>query len=112
LNNGRRQASVRGTPAEFAIRPVVKLFDPNGPSIWLITGIDPDHEMVAHGLCDLGEGNPKYVAIDLATLIAYRSPFNLRIERDRLFRGRAPISDYIAAAVKAGRIVNIHATPK
>ena len=37
LENGRRQAVVKGTPAEIDFFPVVKLFDPCGAGTWLLT---------------------------------------------------------------------------
>ena len=56
LDNGRRQAAVKGTPAELDFFPVVKLFNPCGAATWLLTEIDPDDGTVAWGLCDLGMG--------------------------------------------------------
>ena len=46
LDNGRRQAAVKGTPAEIDFFPVVKLFNPCGAATWLLTEIDPDDETV------------------------------------------------------------------
>ena len=47
LENGRRQAAVKGTPGEIDFHPVVKLFNPCGAGTWLLTEIDPDNEDVA-----------------------------------------------------------------
>ena len=47
LDNGRRQAAVKGTPDEIDFHPVVKLFNPCGAATWLLTEIDPDDETVA-----------------------------------------------------------------
>jgi hypothetical protein len=66
LDNGRRQAAVKGTPAEIDFFPVVKLFDPCGAGTWLLTEIDPDDEDVAWGLCDLGMGFPEFGTVSLA----------------------------------------------
>ena len=41
LDNGRRQAAVKGTPDELDFHPVVKLFDPCGAGTWLLTEIEP-----------------------------------------------------------------------
>jgi hypothetical protein len=65
LNNGRRQAAVKGTPAEIDFFPVVKLFDPCGAATWLLTEIDPGDETVAWGLCDLGMGFPEFGTVSL-----------------------------------------------
>ena len=105
LDNGRRHAAVKGTPGEIDFRPVVKLFDPCGAATWLLTEIDPDDETVAWGLCDLGMGFSEFGTVSLTELAEYRGRFGLGIERDLHFEARGPISAYIAAANKAGRIV-------
>jgi hypothetical protein len=110
LDNGRRQAAVKGTPAEIDFFPVVKLFDPCGAATWLLTEIDPDDETVAWGLCDLGMGFPEFGTVSLNELAAVRGRLGLGIERDLYFKARGPISAYIEAASKADRIVeNIEA---
>jgi hypothetical protein len=105
LDNGRRQAAVKGTPNELDLKPVVKLFNPCGAATWLLTEIDPDDETIAWGLCDLGMGFPEYGTVSLEELAAIRGPLGIGIERDRHFEARAPISVYITAASKAGIIV-------
>jgi hypothetical protein len=105
LDNGRRQAVVKGTADEIDFEPVVKLFNPCGAATWLFTEIDPDDETVAWGLCDLGMGYPEFGTVSLEELSAYRGRFGLGIERDLHFKAIAPISVYIAAASKAQRIV-------
>jgi hypothetical protein len=113
LDNGRRQAAVKGTPAEIDFFPVVKLFDPCGAGTWLLTEIDPDDETVAWGLCDLGMGFPEFGTVSLTELGEYRGRLGLGIERDLYFKAREPISAYIDAAAKADRIVeNIDAAVK
>jgi hypothetical protein len=105
LDNGRRQAAVKGTPGEIDFRPVVKLFNPCGAATWLLTEIDADDETVAWGLCDLGMGFPEFGTVSLTELAEYRGRLGLGIERDLHFEARGPISAYIAAATKAGGIV-------
>ncbi len=105
LDNGRRQAAVKGTPGEIDFHPVVKLFNPCGAATWLLTEIDPDDETVAWGLCDLGMGFPEFGTVSLTELAEYRGRFGLGIERDLHFEARGPISAYITAARKAGCIV-------
>ena len=58
LDNGRRQAAVKGTPDELDFYSVVKLFDPCGAGTWLLTEVEPDDPDIAWGLCDLGMGFP------------------------------------------------------
>ena len=105
LDNGRRQAAVKGTPAEIDFFPVVKLFDPCGAGTWLLTEIDASDEDVAWGLCDLGMGFPEFGTVSLTELAAVRGRLGLGIERDLYFKARGPISAYIEAANKADRIV-------
>jgi hypothetical protein len=105
LDNGRRQAAVKGTPAEIDFEPVVKLFNPCGAATWLLTEIGPDDETVAWGLCDLGMGFPEFGTVSLTELENYRGRLGLGIERDLYFTARGPISAYIEAANKADRIV-------
>ena len=105
LDNGRRQAAVKGTSDEIDFHPVVKLFNPCGAATWLLTEIDPEDETVAWGLCDLGMGFPEFGTVSLTEMAAYRGRFGLGIERDLRFEARGPISAYIYAAAKADRIV-------
>jgi hypothetical protein len=106
LDNGRRQAAVKGTPGEIDFHPVVKLFNPCGAATWLLTEIDPDDHTVAWGLCDLGMGFPEFGTVSLSELAAYRGRLGLGIERDRHFKAEGPISAYIKAAQFEGRIVD------
>jgi hypothetical protein len=104
LDNGRRQAAVKGTPDEIDFRPVVKLFNPCGAGTWLLTEIDPEDETVAWGLCDLGMGFPEFGTVSLTELAEHRGRMGLGIERDLHFNPQAPISAYIKAATSAGHI--------
>jgi Protein of unknown function (DUF2958) len=65
LENGRKQAPVRGTKDEIDFRPVVKLFAPDAGCTWLLTEIDPDDNDVAFGLYHLGKGYPKLGSVRL-----------------------------------------------
>lgn len=98
LDNGRRQAAVKGTPSELDFWPVVKLFNPHSPAIWLLTELEPDDPSVAWGLCDLGKGSPEFGIVCLDDLAEFRGQFGQRIERDIHFKARGPISAYIEAA--------------
>lgn len=105
IENGRRQAEVKGTSDEIDFEPVVKLFTPDGAGTWLLTEIDPLDETVAWGLCDLGMGFPEFGTVSLTELAEYRGRLGLGIERDLHFNARGPISRYIEAANQAGCIV-------
>lgn len=105
ISNGKRQATVKGTSAEFDFEPVVKLFYPAGAATWLLTEIDPSDETVAWGLCDLGMGCAEFGTVSLTELAAFRGRLGFRIERDLYFKARGPISAYIKASSAVGRIV-------
>lgn len=104
IDNGRRQAAVKGTPDEIDFWPVVKLFNPCGASTWLLTEIEPDDPDIAWGLCDLGMGFPEFGTVSLAELEAYRGRLGIGIERDLHFKAVKPISAYIDEASRLGRI--------
>jgi hypothetical protein len=105
LANGREQAGVKGTKAEKDFWPVVKLFYPASAATWLLTELDPEDEDVAWGLCDLGMGFPEFGTVRISELEELEGACGLRIERDRFFTAKAPISRYIEAAGDAGHIV-------
>ena len=112
LRNGREQAKVKGTKGEKDFPPVVKLFYPAGPATWLLTELDPEDEDVAWGLCDLGMGFPEFGTVRISELEGFKGVAGLRIERDKFFKAKAPISRYIAAADDAGCIVtNVQPSP-
>jgi DUF2958 family protein len=77
IDNGRRQAAVKGTAGELDFEPVVKLFNPCGAATWLLTEIDPDDETIAWGLYDLGMGCPEFGTVSLIELAAIKGPFGL-----------------------------------
>jgi hypothetical protein len=108
LDNGRRQAPVRGTDAEIDLWPVVKLFTPDAQCTWLLTEIEPDTgDGIAWRLCDLGMGFPEFGTVSLAELAALRGRLGLPVERDLHWTAKGPISAYIDAAVAARHIVQL-----
>ena len=104
LDNGRRQAFVKGISDEIDFRPVVKLFNPCGAATWLLTEIEPDDPDIAWGLCDLGMGFPEFGTVSLSELASIKGKLGLGIERDLHFKADKPISAYIDEASKLGRI--------
>ena len=107
LDNGRRQAPVKGTEEEIDFWPVVKLFTPDAQCTWLLTEIDAECNDVAWGLCDLGMGFPEFGTVSLTELAALRGRLGLPVERDLHWQSRGPISAYIDATVAAGHIVQL-----
>lgn len=104
LDNGRRQAAVKGTSRELDLFPVVKLFDPCGAATWLLTEIEPDDPDIAWGLCDLGMGCAEFGTVSLSELASVRGRLGRGIERDLHFTADKPISAYSAEASQLGRI--------
>jgi hypothetical protein len=114
LDNGRRQAAVKGTPAEIDFKPVVKLFDPFGAATWLLTEIDPSDTDVAFGLCDLGMQCPEIGSVSLSELEGFRRVLTINgkrtsgllgIERDLHFVADKTLSAYADEARRDGRIL-------
>lgn len=84
--------------------PVVKIFNPIGSATWLLSEIDEDG--ILFGLCDLGMGSPELGSVSLSELQNFRNNLTgLGLERDLFFEASAPMSAYVAAAAKAGYIV-------
>ena len=84
--------------------PVVKIFNPIGSATWLLSEIDEDG--ILFGLCDLGMGSPELGSVSLSQLQNFRNNLTgLGLERDLFFEASAPMSAYVAAAAKAGYIV-------
>ena len=104
LDNGRRQAAVKGTSDEIDFHPVVKLFNPCGAATWLLTEIDPDDETVAWGLSDLGMGFPELGSVSLAEIAAVRGGLGLPVERDLTFQPAKKLSEYADEARGLERI--------
>ena len=103
--NGLIQAKVKGTAKELDPFPVVKLFYPAGSGTWLLSEIEPDELEIAWAVADLGMGFPEFGTVCLQELAEFKGFAGLRIERDRFFKAKAPISRYIDAARSAGQIV-------
>ena len=104
LENGRKQAPVRGTKDEIDFQPVVKLFAPDAGCTWLLTEIDPDDTDVAFGLYYLGRGYPKLGSVRLSEIAAVRGKLGLPAERDLWFEADKPLSAYAKEAARLERI--------
>lgn len=103
LANGCLQREAEGRSLD--LKPVVKLFTPDGSATWLLTELDPENTDIAFGLADFGFGCPELGYVSLAELGAVRGGLGLPVELDRYFRADKPLSAYAAAARAAGRIV-------
>ena len=86
-------------------KPVVKLFSPYGSQTWLLASIYPDAPTIAFGIGDLGFGFPETGDIDLDELAAARCGPAPAVERDRHFKPKLTLLQYLAKATAAGYLV-------
>ncbi len=92
-------------PDDIVTQPIARLFQPDGPGVWLLSELDPDDPDRAYGLCDPGLGAPELGDVSLRELAEMRGPLGLAVERDRAFRPRLALDELARLAVIAGRIV-------
>jgi hypothetical protein len=105
LANGRAQRhAIDNDQGAIDFKPVVKLFTPDAQCTWLLTELDPDHEL-AFGLCDLGMGEPELGYVSLTELRTVRGEFGLPVERDEHFEADKTLSAYADEARQHGGIV-------
>jgi hypothetical protein len=105
LRNGRiRQALEEDGRSDADFIPVVKLFTPDAGCTWLLTGLDPEDEDIAFGLCDLGMGCPELGSVRISELESVRGRLGLPVERDLHFKAVRTISVYARAAWNAAAI--------
>ncbi len=82
---------------------VVKLFNPCGAAVWLITEMMDDGDKL-FGLCDLGVGCPELGYVSLTEIESVKNRLGLGMERDLYFAPRFPLSVYTEAAGIAEQI--------
>ena len=109
LANGKANAerladpeNVDGKAEDF--RPVVKLFNPCGAAMWLLTELDPEDPDIAFGLCDLGLGCPELGTVRISEIQSVRGKLGLPVERDRYFTPTKTIDAYAKEAWELGYI--------
>ncbi|AYM83958.1 DUF2958 domain-containing protein [Agrobacterium tumefaciens] len=92
---------------DFDLRPIMKLFTPDGSATWLITEgyEEPDGDLRLFGLCDLGLGSPELGHVMLSEIEDVRGELGLPVERDLYFKPEYCLSRYAEMANHAGRIV-------
>lgn len=83
--------------------PVVKLFNPLGPGVWLAVMLDPDGDQL-WGIADLDCDCVEYGPFSIAELSSLPVGLGLGIERDILFETRTPLSAWIHVAGETGTI--------
>lgn len=92
-------------PDDAVTLPIVRLFQPDGPGVWLVSEIDPDDQDRAYGLADHGVGAPELGDFSLGELAGLRGRLGLAVERDRSFRPRLHLDKLARLAAEAGRII-------
>ncbi|MAS94894.1 MAG: transposase [Verrucomicrobiales bacterium] len=100
IENYRKQQS-EGEEIDF--KPIVKLFTPDAGATWLLTELNPEHN-VAFGLCDLGLGFPELGYVSLEEIESIRGGLGLPVERDRYFEAKKRLSEYAVEAREKERI--------
>ncbi len=90
---------------ELDLKPVVKLFMPDGGATWLLTEINPAEPDIAFGLCDLGMGCPELGYVSISEITSVRGRLGLRIERDLHFQATKTLSEYAEEARQKGCVM-------
>ena len=83
--------------------PMVRLFNPTGRAVWLISEIYPDDDTL-YGLADLGLGCPELGIFSLREIEAIDLPLGMKIARDLVFTTRHRLSVWAEASRLAGSI--------
>jgi hypothetical protein len=83
--------------------PLVRLFNPMGRAVWLVTELYPDDDTL-YGLADLGFGSPELGIVSLREIEAIDLPLGIKIARDLAFTTRHRLSVWAEAARLAGSI--------
>lgn len=89
LENGRLAA----TGAALDPEPIVKLFAPWSRITWYISELSPRDPNIAFGVSDFA-GDIDLGNFDLQEIARLEGPGGLRVERDRHFKPKGPISEY------------------
>lgn len=88
--------------------PVVKIFNPHGSAMWLLSELDPTESDHLYGIADMGRGCPLlgYVSREgLETAYVPHQGYRIPLERDPTFAPLYNLAVYIHAARLARRIV-------
>ncbi len=83
--------------------PMVRLFNPTGRAVWLVSEIYPDGDTL-YGLADLGLGCPELGIFLLREIEAIDLPLGMKIARDLVFTTRHRLSVWAEASRLAGSI--------
>lgn len=87
--------------------PVIKIFNPTGSEVWLLSELDPQDQDTLFGLCDLGKGCPEMGNVSLAELLEVSAGLPIGLERDWSWSPAYGVSVYARAASRVGRITEL-----
>ncbi|WP_412063856.1 DUF2958 domain-containing protein [Rhizobium sp. SYY.PMSO] len=85
--------------------PVVRLHDPNGQTVMLLTRSRFSGHAV-DALHNLADGKPVFQPLWISDIMALRPMLGIELFRDETFTASFSISTYIRAAARTGRIVD------
>lgn len=102
VGNGLLQRALQTKGSEADLKPVVKIFTPDGAATWLLSELDPDDQDTAFGLCDLGLGYPELGTVSLTELASVRGKLGLPVEIDLHFEATKTLSAYTRDAQREG----------
>lgn len=107
VENGKlnRNTSSRIRDNDFA--PVVQLYSETSAATWLLSEIDPSNPDIAWGLIDVGDGKPEFGSVRISWLETPRGPLAIGVKRLDGWHAKGKMSAYVAAAIGAGRIVDL-----
>ncbi len=85
--------------------PVARFYDPNGSAVMLLTRSRVCGHAV-DALHNLTDGGPVFQPLWASDIMALRPMLGIKLARDETFSATMPISAYLEAAAKTGRIVD------
>ena len=99
------RAQLRANDPEHGLEhvPVVKLFNPLGPGVWLATCLEPDGDRL-WGIADLEMDCAEYGPFSLIELQQLDVGLGLGIERDILFETHTRLRAWLEVIDKVGGI--------
>lgn len=103
--NHQLQQTLGRTSQRIDFHPLVRLFIPTAPAVWLISELDTDDQDTFFGLCAPGGMAPHLGHGRLSSLASLARSHGLRLEHALLSASPAPLSAYLARARIAHAVV-------
>ncbi len=106
IANGKKNPDIH-TIRDNDFEPVVKLYSETSAATWLLTEIDARNPDLAWGLCDVGDGKPEFGSVSLKELEERREALDVGVKHLDGWKAKGKLSQYLAAAITAGHIVEL-----